>query len=166
MSELNTFLKVLKKVGYPNPEFHSIAKMVDYNPNWFLLDLYEELGPIKTNEFVSKSLEKISDGNNGIKININGPNSDEFAFLKLYNIHLDLKDDSSVAYVDWNWGKTKILFRDEMGRESYKTMEEISDETDMSDWGDYDEFVESILEQCNTFAYNNCGFGIWFLDRI
>ena len=44
MSDLVPFLKLLTKVGYPNPEIQTIAKMADYNLEEFLPDLVAELG--------------------------------------------------------------------------------------------------------------------------
>jgi hypothetical protein len=44
MSNLKIFLKTLKKVGYPNPDTSSIAKMIGYNLEEFLPDLVAELG--------------------------------------------------------------------------------------------------------------------------
>ncbi len=56
MSDLNRFLKVLNKVGYPNPDVQSIAKMVDYNLEEFLPDLVSEIGQEKADEFTEKAL--------------------------------------------------------------------------------------------------------------
>jgi hypothetical protein len=44
MSDLKIFLKTLSKVGYPNPDTASIAKMIGYNLEEFLPDLVAELG--------------------------------------------------------------------------------------------------------------------------
>jgi hypothetical protein len=44
MSNLNRFLKVLNKVGYPNPDLDSIVRMTDYNLEDFLPDLVDEVG--------------------------------------------------------------------------------------------------------------------------
>ena len=70
MSDLKTFLKVLSKVGYPNPNVDSIAQMVSYNLEEFLPDLVAEIGEDGANDFVEKALDKLSDGTKEIKINI------------------------------------------------------------------------------------------------
>ncbi len=44
MSDLVPFLKLLTKVGYPNPKISNLAKMSDYNLEEFLPDLVVELG--------------------------------------------------------------------------------------------------------------------------
>ena len=67
MSDLKRFLKVLSKVGYPNPNLVSIAKHVDYNLEDFLPDLVAELGEQKADEFTEKTLNKMSTPE-GIKI--------------------------------------------------------------------------------------------------
>ena len=42
MSNLNTFLRVMNKMGYPNPSTKSIANSIDYDLDNFLPDLVEE----------------------------------------------------------------------------------------------------------------------------
>ena len=44
MSSVNQFLKILEKVGYPNPDTQSIAKMVGYNLDFFLLGIRDKVG--------------------------------------------------------------------------------------------------------------------------
>jgi hypothetical protein len=58
-----------------------------------------------------------------------------------------------------------VLTTGEDGEETYKTMEQIFDDTDMGDWGEYDELVEYIKSNCNDFMYRNCGFGIWWDEQ-
>ena len=60
MSDLVPFLKLLTKVGYPNPEIQTIARMADYNLEEFLPDLVEVLGEEKADEFTQKALNKMS----------------------------------------------------------------------------------------------------------
>jgi len=60
MTDLKRFLNVLTKVGYPNSDIVSIAKVVDYNLENFLPDLVEEIGQEKADEFTEKALKKMS----------------------------------------------------------------------------------------------------------
>ena len=73
MSEVNYFLKVLSKEGYPNPDVKSIAAMMDYNIELFLLDLKEEIGEEGVVDFCEKAIEKLT-GKEGLRVDLDGPN--------------------------------------------------------------------------------------------
>ena len=163
MSELNRFLKVLNKVGYPNPSIHSIAKMIDYNLEEFLPDLVAEIGEEKADEFTEKALNKMSTPK-GIRIK-DKDDSKEYAYIIIHNPRLDLDNDETTVLCDWEWGDTNILSQDDDGNETYKTIEEIGEDLGMGDWADYDELVDNIRQECNQLVFNNCGFGIWWDDQ-
>lgn len=164
MSNLKTFLKVLRKVGYPNPDLLSVSRMSDYDLDNLLPDLVAEVGEEGADNFVEKALEKMSDGDKGIKVIVNDGEYGEYAYIKIYQSILDLDNDEGTVLCDWGWGESKILTSDENGNESYKTMQQISDDTDMGDWAEYDELLDYIKSICNQLVYQNCGFGIWW-DR-
>ena len=162
MSDLNIFLKALKKVGYPNPDVVSIAKMMDYNLEEFLPDLVAEVGEEKADQFAEKSLNKITP-KEGIRVNLyDDPN--QYAYIHIHNPRLDLENDETTVLCDWSWGETQILHQDEDGHETYKTIDEISEDLGMGDWAEYDELVDGIKDDCNKIVYNNCGFGVWWDD--
>ena len=163
MSELNRFLKVLNKVGYPNPSIHSIAKMIDYNLEEFLPDLVAEIGEEKADEFTEKALNKMSTPK-GIRIQ-GKDNSQEYAYIIRHNPRLDLDNDETTVLCDWEWGDTNILSQDDDGNETYKTIEEVGEDLGMGDWSDYDDLVDGIRSDCNDIVFSNCGFGIWWDDR-
>jgi hypothetical protein len=163
MSDLNRFLKVLNKVGYPNPDVHSIAKMIDYNLEEFLPDLVAEVGEEKADEFTEKALNKMSTPN-GIRIQ-DKDDSKEYAYIIIHNPRLDLDNDETTVLCDWSWGQTNILSQDDDGNETYKTIEEIGEDIGMGEWADYDELIDNIREDCNQLVFKNCGFGIWWDDR-
>jgi hypothetical protein len=162
MSNLKTFLKVLNKVGYPNPDIQSVAKMVDYNLEEFLPDLVAEIGEEKADEFTEKTLNKMSKPY-GIRIQ-DKDDPKQYAYIELHNPRLDLDNDETTVLCDWSWGETKILHQDDDGTETYKTIQEIGEDIGMGDWADYDEMVDDIREDCNKLVYKNCGFGIWWDD--
>lgn len=163
MSDVKTFLKVLSKVGYPNPDIQSIAKMIDYNIEEFLPDLVAEIGEEKADEFTDKALNKISTPN-GIKIQ-DQDDLEQYAYIILHNPRLDLDNDETTVLSDWSWGDTNIFFRDDDGNESYKTIQEIGEDVGMGDWADFDQMVDDIREDCNQLVFKNCGFGIWWDDQ-
>ena len=162
MSNLKTFLKVLSKVGYPNPDVHSIAKMIDYNLEEFLPDLVAEIGEEKADEFTEKAIKKMSTPK-GIRIQ-DKDDSKEYAYIIIHNPRLDLDNDETTVLCDWSWGETKILHQDDDGTETYKTIQEIGEDLGIGEWSDYDELVDGIKDDCNKLVFSNCGFGIWWDD--
>jgi len=162
MSDLVPFLKLLTKVGYPNPEIQTIARMADYNLEEFLPDLVAELGEEKADEFTEKALNKMSTSD-GIRIQ-DKDDPEQYAYIKIYNPRLDLDNDETTVLCDWSWGDTNIFFKDDDGNDSYKTIQEIAENIGMGDWADYDEMVDEIKEDCNRLVFNSCGFGIWWDD--
>jgi hypothetical protein len=163
MSDLVPFLKLLTKVGYPNPEIQTIARMADYNLEDVLPDLVELLGEEKADDFTEKALKKISTPE-GIKIQ-DKEDPEQYAYIILHNTRLDLENDETTLLCDWTWGDTNIFFRDDDGNESYRTIEEIGEDIGMGDWADFDTMVDDIREDCNKLVYKNCGFGIWWDDQ-
>jgi hypothetical protein len=163
MSNLNRFLKILQKVGYPNPDLHSIAKMADYNLDEFLPDMVAEIGEDKTNQFAEKAIKKLST-KDGIRIQ-DEEDPEQYAYIHILNPHVDFDNDEVTVMSDWSWGDTNIFYSDYDGNESYKTIQEIGDEIGMGEWGDFDDMVDDIREDCNKLVYKNCGFGIWWDDR-
>ena len=163
MSNVKTFLKVLSKVGYPNPDIQSIARMIDYNIEEFLPDLVAEIGEEKADDFTEKALNKMST-KDGIRISNLYDDSNQYAYIKIYNPRLDLENDETTVLCDWSWGDTNIFFKDDDGNETYKTIQEIGEDIGMGDWADYDEMVDDIKEDCNKLVFNSCGFGIWWDD--
>jgi hypothetical protein len=162
MSNLKTFLKVLKKVGYPNPDIQSIAKMIGYDIQEFLPDLVAEIGEEKADEFTENALNKMSTSD-GIRVQ-DKDDSEQYAYIILHNPRLDLDNDETTVLCDWSWGDTNIFFKDDDGNDSYKTIQEIGEDIGMGDWADYDEMVDEIKEECSQLVFNNCGFGIWWDD--
>ena len=163
MSNVKTFLKVLRKVGYPNPDIQSIAKMIDYDIAEFLPDLVAEFGEENADKFTEKALNKIST-EDGIRIQ-DKDDPEQYAYIKLHNPRLDLENDETTVLCDWSWGDSNIFFRDDDGNESYKTIEEIGESVGMGDWGDYDDMIDEIRGDCNKLVFSNCGFGIWWDDQ-
>ena len=161
MSNLKTFLKVLSKVGYPNPETESIAKMIGYNLEDFLPDLVAELGQEKADEFTEKAINKMSTPK-GIKVTNIYDYPKQYAYIDVYNPRLDLENDETTVLCNWSWGDTNLLSQDDDGNETYKTIEEIGDDVGMGDWAEYDELIDEIKEDCNKLVFKNCGFGIWW----
>ena len=80
-NNLKIFLKALTKTGYPNPNVHSVAKLVGYDLDNFLPDLEKELGEEGVVDFCKKGLDKLQ-GQEGIRVELEGPYG-EFVYVKI-----------------------------------------------------------------------------------
>jgi hypothetical protein len=156
MSNLKIFLKVLEKYGYPNPKIETIAETISYNLNDFLVDLIEDIGHDATVSFVDKALSKLSEGDKGIKIDL-----EYGGYVYITPIIEDIDRFGSVN-LKWNYTDTSILAADEDGNEVYKTLDEIYDEIDLGGLSDFDELIEYIQKDADEFIFDNCGFYVSF----
>lgn len=162
MSSLKLFLKTLEKEGYPNPSVQSIAQMVGYNLDDFLIDLKIEVGDKGVVDFCDKAIEKLS-GEKGIRVDLDGPRGDEFVYIKIYPIHYDEDESENDVISSHRWGESEILDIDpDTGEEHYVTIQMIIDNTDMGGWAELDELLDYIKEKAYNIVYSNCGFGIWW----
>ena len=155
MNELNRFLKVLNKVGYPNPDVKSIAKMVDFNLHNFLPNLHEEIGINKTNEFIKKSLDKLSEGKKGIRLDVE---VDEYVYFKILDVVYNEHELENGIIIDWEFGDSSILSSDDEGNETHKTIQQIGDDVGMGEWSEYDEMINYLKDEISAKIFNNCGF--------
>lgn len=156
MSELNKFLKVMNKMGYPNPNTKSIARSMDYDLDEFLPNLVEEVGEERTNEFVENALSKLSKDGKGIKIFLN---DNEYIYLEIYESRIDLDETEDSVLIHWSWGDSHLFDENE---QEYKTIEEMYEDIGMGEWSDWDDMIDSFKNECYDFIKDNCGFGIWF----
>lgn len=159
--KINQFLRVLEKVGYPNSSISSIANAVSYDLENFLSDLKNEIGEKGVVDFCDKAIEKLT-GKEGLKVDLNGPNSDEFVYIHIFPIFYDEDESENDVISRSKWGKSNILGTTEDGDVEYMTIEEVIDSTGMGDWSELDELVDHIKEQAYAKVLNNCGFGIWW----
>jgi hypothetical protein len=157
MTSLNRFLKVLNKIGYPNPQVESIATMVDYDLDDFLMDLKNELGQEGVDSFCENAIKKL-EGEDGIKVEF-GYN--EYAVARLDVIGFDEDESSVYVIVDLSILDSKLLAFDDEENETYKTLQQIGDDIDMGGWSDYEELKDSVLTEIYNHIHKNCGFGIW-----
>jgi len=163
MSDIKSFLKICKTYGYPNPKLLSLADMADYNLKNFLLDLKGELGEKGVVDFCGKAIEKLS-GKKGIRVDLEGPNGDEYCYVNIYPIYYyDEEESKNDVISKSSWGESNILdMNSDTGGYHYVTIQTIIDNTDMSGWGDLDELLDNIKEKAYNIVYSNCGFGIWW----
>ncbi len=152
-------MKVLQKEGYPNPDVTSIAKMVDYNLDDFLMDLKEEVGDDGVLDFCDKAIKKLSDGK-GIKVDLE-TDGQEYVVVNVYPIFYDEDESENDVISRIEIINSKLLTSDGYGNETYKTLPEIEDEVGMGEWSDYDEMMDHIKMKIYNHIFSRCGFGIW-----
>lgn len=156
MSDVKYFLKVMGKVGYPNPKTSSIARALDYDLENFIADLDRSMGEEKTEEFVKKALEKIQ-GQNGLKVMVSSTYN-EWVSVDLKYVGYDLQDDPNIVRCHFNWIDSQILTIDEDGVQTYNTLNYIIDEADMGDWGEVDDLLDHCRDSISFVVFKNCGF--------
>ena len=156
MSKVKTFLKVLNKVGYPNPDTKSIAKMIGYDLYEFIPDLVDEVGKDNAESFVKNAISKLST-KDGIKVNLSG---NEYVYVIIDKSWIKIDPSGNDVSIDYRWGDSKLLAADEEENEVYKTIEEIGEDIGMGEWPDYDDLIDHIKDQFYKLILNNCGFGI------
>jgi len=162
MSDVKTFLNLLTKAGYPSEKVHSVASLLDYDIDNFLSDLNDELGKKGVVEFCDKAIKKLS-GKKGIRVDLEGPNGDEYCYVNIYPIYYDEEESKNDVISKSSWGESNILdMNPDTGEYHYVTIQTIIDNTDMSGWGDLDELLDNIKEKAYNIVYSNCGFGIWW----
>ena len=163
MSNLNTFLRVMNKMGYPNPSTKSIANSIDYDLDNFLPDLVGEVGEERADEFTEKALSKLSENGKGIRVPLDDENHN-YIYLEIHQSRIDLDETEDAVLIDWSWGDNVLTGVDENGEEYDSNMDEIYENMGMGEWGEFDEMIDNIRDECYHYIRNNCGFGIWF-DR-
>lgn len=159
MSDFKILLKVLKTQGYPNQELLSISKMINYNIDNFLTDLVDNFGMEKSMEFVKNSINKLSEGEKGIRINLNGYDN-SYVYLKIKDFYIDLYEtEDCILIYNYNFLESNFVSpEDGISR----TLADINDDLDMSDMNEYDEFITDVQNQCSSFIHKNCGFYLWY----
>lgn len=160
MSTLKRFLKVLNSVGYPNPNIESIAKVMDFNLEDFLVELKEEIGEDGVLDFCRKAISKLQ-GGYGIKVDLE-TDGQEYVLVKIQVNNYDEEESENDVLASYKILESKILTTDEDGNETYKTIEQINDELSMGEWSEYDEMIDHITMKIYNHVFSRCGFGLWW----
>jgi hypothetical protein len=161
MNDLNRFLKVMTKMGYPNPNTSSIARSMDYDLDNLIPNLVEEFGEDGADEFTERALGKLSESGKGIRVPLDDEN-DNYIYLYIHQSRINLDETETQVLVDWSFGENKLTGVDENGNEYDSTMDKLYDDIGMGDWGEWDEMIDNIKSECYDYIRDNCGFGIWF----
>jgi hypothetical protein len=159
---IKNVLKVFSKFGYPSEKTMSLMNACGYDHEEFLNDLVNHLGHEKTNEFVEKTLYKLSSSPNEIIIRCNlvySSSPGSWIDLIIYEFGVDTDEEYSDITISWGWGDSSIT-HPENG--TITTLDDIRSEVDMGDWNEFYDFENEIKGDCYQKIVDNCGFGIWF----
>jgi len=159
--EIKRLLKYFAKHGYPNPDTLTMMEYMGYDDEEFLHDLLEELGYKGAMTFVSKALGKLSSTSEiSIKIDLEDAVSPgSWIYLDIYNFEINLDSEYSDVLINYGWGDSHIIHPED-GRVT--TLDDISDEVDMGEMNEYEEFLDSIRDAGYRYIHKNCGFGVWY----
>jgi hypothetical protein len=99
MNDFNILLKYFKRLGYPNKNLLTIFKSLDYDEKNFLTDLVENLGQAGADEFIQKTIDKLSTPK-GIKIDLEEYGYPEsYFYLIIVNFSIDLEETEEGGFL-------------------------------------------------------------------
>jgi hypothetical protein len=162
MNDFNILLKYFKRLGYPNKNLLNLFESLDYDEEDFLADLVAKIDEDGANDFTMRAINKLSDGDKGIKVIVNEGAYDEYAYIKIHDTIVDLDNDDTTVLVTWSWGDSRILSVNEDEEEIYVTVQQLYEDAGMGDMGDLEDLLDRIKDDCSKLVYENCGFGLWY----
>ena len=156
MTNLDIFLKLLIREGYPNENLSSISKVVGYNVDNLLEDINNQHGHEAVMKFISKGFEKMMGPDLTLTLDLVPYGYYDGSFVKFhimrFNYQPDDYDHSVVvhgAIID-----SRICHPDT----TCETLEEIYDNADMGEWGDVDDLKEEILNSISHKIHESLGY--------
>ena len=169
MSFFKRYLKLLSSIDYPNQSENlaNLSKLINYTPFQFQEDLLNTLGIIGTTDFVGKTLSKLGAMSSpGYKVELEdiGENG---SFIHLiidtYEV-IETHEEGNFPFEVWinySWGDNQLI-HDGVPL----TLDEIYDDIDLGTRGEYDELVDSIMDEVIYKVYTQTGFQLHFDGQI
>ena len=157
MSEVEYFLKVLKREGYPSENVNSIADMLSYDLTYFLSDLKRHVGYDTLKTWVQQTLDKLS-GKEGIRIDWE---EGDYVYVRLYVQEINMVHNCVECEPRWEDSKITITQLDGSIRDY--TVEEFIFEfpsSEVSLLGD------EIWDTCEKIVHQNCGLNLCKFENI
>jgi hypothetical protein len=166
---LTSYLKLLSKIDYPNQSesLSNISKAVDYTPYLFNENLLESLGVIGVTDFVGKTFSKMGAMSKpGFKVDLDDVGEDGsyiHLIIDTYEV-IETHEEGNFPFEVWinySWGDNQLIHDG-----TPLTLDEIYDEIDLGTMGEYDELVDSIMDEVIYSVYNQTGFRLHFDGQI
>jgi len=156
MTNLDIFLKLLMREGYPNENLSSLGKIVGYNIDYMLMDMEEQYGDDGVSKFVTKGLTHMMGDDliytlDLVPYGFYAGSYVKFQILR-YNYQSDDYYDGILVHVDIL--DSKICHPDGV----CETLDEIYDKADMGEWGEVEELKEEILNDFSHKVHETLGY--------
>jgi len=166
---LTSYLKLLSKIDYPNQSesLSNISKAVDYTPYLFNENLLETLGVIGVTDFVGKTFSKMgATSKPGFKVDLDEVGEDgSYIYLIIDSYEIIQNNEEGYfpfeVWINYSWGDNQLIHDG-----TPLTLDEIYDEIDLGTMGEYDELVDSIMDEVIYSVYNQTGFRLHFDGQI
>jgi len=160
-----SFLKYLNKIDYPNQTENllQVSRYISYSPEEFQNDLLVNLGVVGTADFVQRTFSKLGlMSSPGYRVELNDTGeSGSYAYLIIHSFNIiETNEDGELPFhvwINYSWGENEIKHDGES-----QTIEDIYDEVDMGNWGEWDEFMDSVQDDVNYEIYKQTGFYLHF----
>jgi hypothetical protein len=138
--------------------------MVNYNIDLFLEDLVDNVKMKGAADFVEKSFSSLGLMGEGMKIDLSDEAGESGSYIYLIINSFDIvlsEDEEDEVWIHYSWGNNKLIHDGEE-----KTLDDIYDEVDMGDLGEWSEFIDSIIYVCFQTIFKKTGFIIHFDSQI
>jgi len=167
--DLKRCLKLLNSINYPNQTENllSVFRYIDYTPYLFNENLLESLGVIGVTDFVGKTFSKMGAMSKpGFKVDLDDVGEDGSYIYLIIDSYEIIQDDEDghlpfEVWINYSWGDNQLIHDG-----TPLTLDEIYDEIDLGTMGEYDEFVDSIMDEVIYSVYNQTGFRLHFDGQI
>lgn len=161
-NDFKVLLKMLSKLGYgyPTDKLGFVINSMGYDTDSILGDMIKALGEDGAYKFIDKTLETLSDGDKGIKIDLKSHyDNDSWVYLKIKNYRIDLEETEECILINYEWGDSRIEHPEDG---TVKTIEEIYNEVDMGDWSDWDQFISDVQDAASFQITRKTGLCFWW----
>lgn len=160
-----SYLKYLNTIDYPKQTENllEVSRYLSYGPEEFQNDLLSNLGVVGTADFVGKTFKKLGlMSSPGYKVNLdNTAEKGSYVHLIINSFEIiETKEDGELPFhvwINYSWGDNKIIHDDET-----LTIKGIYDEIGMGEWGEWDEFMDSVQDDVKYEIYKQTEFFLHF----
>lgn len=149
--QLQAFLLILKRYGYPNENLLRLSRSVGYDIGDLIPEFYAEFGLEKTKGFIDKGVQKLLGDDMTFRIDFG---EGEYIVAELLNYRYDPDDDPQDVYGEFFISDSALREREDG---ELVTLDNLSDEYDPWDMTDLYDFLDRSIQD---YFYENLGYRI------